>query len=247
MQALAGRFSPQAVDAHLRQLPPAYLLSTPEEQIADHLLLVAEAAGGTALRHHPVGNMERLALVTPDRPGILSAIAGTLACHSVTVLGGVAYTRDDGVAIEVLHVTDALGLSIDERRWARVAEALPRALAGAFPIDAQLAETRRAYPAPKPADIPTSVHVDNAGSDQYSIVEVRAADRLGLLYAITSALHGLALDIHLAKVDTLGREVVDAFYVRRENGRRITERDEVERIVRRVSDAIAAIDGPPAG
>jgi UTP:GlnB (protein PII) uridylyltransferase len=65
-----------------------------------------------------------------------------------------------------------------------------------------------------------------------------------LLYAITNALHGLALDIHLAKVDTIGPEVVDAFYVLRENGRRITGADEIERVKRRVSEAISALDDP---
>ncbi len=88
----------------------------------------------------------------------------------------------------------------------------------------------------------TTVLVDNTGSDRYTIVEVNAADRLGLLYAITHALHSLSLDIHLAKVDTIGREVVDAFYVLRENGRRVEEPDEVARLKRRVIEAVAALD-----
>ena len=85
--------------------------------------------------------------------------------------------------------------------------------------------------------------VDNAGSDGYSIVEVNAADRLGLLYAITNALRSLALDIHVAKVDTVGREVVDAFYVRRENGRRVEADDEIDRLRQRVMEAVSALDG----
>ena len=93
-----------------------------------------------------------------------------------------------------------------------------------------------------PAPIQTAVHVDNTGSDRYTIVEVNAADRLGLLYAITHALHSLALDIHLAKVDTIGREVVDAFYVLRENGHRVEAPDEIARLQRRVTEAVAALD-----
>ena len=53
------------------------------------------------------------------------------------------------------------------------------------------------------------------------MIEVAAADRVGLLYAITRVLHDLRLDIHLAKVDTFGHEVADAFYVLRENGQKI--------------------------
>jgi len=186
--------------------------------------------------------MERVTIVTPDRPGILSLVAGTLAVHNVNVLGGSAFTRDDGVAIEVLHVNDALGHGIDERRWARIEEAVPRALAGDLDVEARLAETRATYHAVPRVQMETSVAVDNVGSDRYSIVEVNTADRLGLLFAITKALHDLSLDIHLAKVDTIGAEVVDAFYVLRENGRRIEDADEIERVRRRVRESIRALD-----
>jgi UTP:GlnB (protein PII) uridylyltransferase len=44
---------------------------------------------------------------------------------------------------------------------------------------------------------------------------VTAQDRSGLLHAIT---HVLQIDIHLAKVDTIGPEVFDAFYIHRARG-----------------------------
>ena len=243
LAALDGRVPVEALERHLRVLPTSYLLSTQPEQIGAHIALIEQAAGGTALAHDRIGDLDRLTIVTPDRPGILSLVAGTLAVHNVTVLGGSAFTRDDGVAIEVMYVADGLGHGIDERRWARVAEAVPQALGGEFPIDERLAETRRAYAsATPPAPIPTAVTVDNVGSDLYSIVEVTAADRLGLLYAITRTLHALSLDIHVAKVDTIGREVVDAFYVRRENGRRIDAPDEIARLRQRIVEAVREID-----
>lgn len=244
VEALGGEVAAERVLAHLDGLPPGYALSTTPETVAAHLALIERADGGTALEHDRVGEVERLTLVTPDRPGLLSAVAGALAVHNVLVLGGTAHTRDDGVAIEVMYLGDALGRGLDERRWQRVLEAVPQAVEGGFAIDERLAETRRAYAAatPPPADIPTTVHVDNGASEEFSIVEVHAADRLGLLYAITAAMLELQMDIHLAKVDTIGREVVDSFYVQRRNGRRVEEADEIERLVRRVAEAVAALD-----
>jgi len=75
---------------------------------------------------------------------------------------------------------------------------------------------------------------DNSPFDQYLQGEAALP---------ASALRGLALDIHLAKVDTIGREVVDAFYVLRENGRRVEEPDEIERLRHRVIEAVSALDG----
>jgi [protein-PII] uridylyltransferase len=242
VDALASTRPAAEVEAHLNALPASYLLSMEPEAIGRHLRLIEQAEGATALDHDRVGEVERLTVVMPDRPGIMQAVTGTLAVHNVNVLGGVAYTRADGVAIEVMHLADALEGGIDERRWGRIFDATPRALSGEFAIDERLAETRATYGGDAPAEIPTSVTVDNAGSERYSIIEVRAADRLGLLYAITSALHELALDIHVAKVDTLGREVVDAFYVLRTSGRRVEERDEIERLVTRVTAAVEALD-----
>ncbi|MCK9496215.1 MAG: hypothetical protein M0R75_12065, partial [Dehalococcoidia bacterium] len=69
-----------------------------------------------------------------------------------------------------------------------------------------------------------------------------APDRRGLLYAVTKALHDLRIDIHLAKVDTIGPEVFDAFYIRRESGARIEEPDEAARLIARIEGVLAALD-----
>ncbi len=55
------------------------------------------------------------------------------------------------------------------------------------------------------------VHADE--SPVAAIVEVRAPDGIGVLYRIARALVGAGLDIRLAKIATLGHEVVDTFYV----------------------------------
>ncbi len=244
--ALAGQFPAQEVEAHLDRLPPGYVLSTPHAVIGEQLALIREAGGGTAVRRARLDGLDRLTIVTPDRPGILSLVAGTLAAHNANVLGGVAYTRDDAVAIDVLHVDDALGHDIDDDRWRLILDAVPQALAGEFPVDERLAETRAAYHAVPRVRIPTTVHIDNSDSERYSIVEIHTADRLGLLYVLTRTLHELSLDIHLAKVDTIGAVVVDAFYVLRENGSRVDEPDEIERVQRRIEQAVAALDETPA-
>lgn len=253
IQGLSGWVAPQAVERHLEQMPVNYLLSMDPLAIGRHIELIAQGvldsrsshARGTMtpmLHYDRLGSIDRLTIVTADQPGILQAVAGTLTVHNVNVLGGTAFTRDDGIAVDVMHLGDARGREIDDRRWERIIEAVPSAIAGEFPIEQRLAETREAYRGEPPAPIPTSVTVDNTGSEDYSILEIRAADRLGLLHAITNVLHESGLDIHMAKVNTLGHEIVDAFYVRRANGRRIEDEDEIERLAAHVTDAVHALD-----
>ena len=251
IQGLSGWVAPQAVEAHLDRMPVNYVLSIDPLAIGRHIELIAQGVLDSRAGHAPtpmlhydrLGTIDRLTIVTADQPGILQAVAGTLTVHNVNVLGGTAFTRDDGIAVDVMHLGDARGREIDDRRWERIIEAVPSAIAGEFPIEQRLAETRDAYREQTVAPIPTSITVDNSGSSGYSILEIRAADRLGLLYAITSVLHELGLDIHMAKVNTLGNEIVDAFYVQRANGRRVEDEDEIERLAAHIADAVDALDG----
>jgi [protein-PII] uridylyltransferase len=65
------------------------------------------------------------------------------------------------------------------------------------------------------------VTVDNSLSDTHSVVEVKAPDRLGLLYLVTRALGAEGLDIATAKIATDLDHALDAFYVRDRAGRKV--------------------------
>jgi [protein-PII] uridylyltransferase len=124
---------------------------------------------------------------------------------------------------------------VDSARWERVAADAQRALAGKISLDVRLAEKRDAYARPsKGKREPTKVLVDNKVSDFYTVVEVHATDRIGLLYAITRALADMELDIHAAKVATYADDVVDVFYVRDVEGQKATDPEHMREIERTV-------------
>lgn len=113
-------------------------------------------------------------------------------------------------------------------KWDRLREDLPRAVEGRLALAARLRPKPLPYGAGASGgrshiDFPPAVRVDNEASDFYTIVEVTAPDRVGLLYLITRALSDLDLDIHLAKVDTQGARALDSFYVRDREGQKITD------------------------
>ena len=65
--------------------------------------------------------------------------------------------------------------------------------------------------------------IDNDASSGATVVEVHAPDLIGVLYRITRALAELDIDIRTAKVQTLGDQVVDAFYSRSADGEKVTD------------------------
>jgi [protein-PII] uridylyltransferase len=103
---------------------------------------------------------------------------------------------------------------------------LEQALDGRIALAARLQERAQLYPNktrdPRPPASPT-VTFDNRISDSATVVEVRAPDRIGVLYRITRAIAEVDLDIRSAKVQTQGADVVDSFYLRDHNGEKITD------------------------
>jgi [protein-PII] uridylyltransferase len=80
--------------------------------------------------------------------------------------------------------------------------------------------------------------VDNA-STTATVVEVRAHDEPGLLWRIGRALGECGLNVHAARIETLGAEAVDVFYVTDATGGLLTDPDLRKRTVQMVLSALS--------
>ena len=202
--ALAG-----SAEEVLTTLPPSYLDSTTVPEIADDIRLLQRrpGPGEVASRTERAGDdgTEVLTVCVADRPSTLARAAGVLAMNRVTVLSAQAFSTTDGFALQRFVVRAASGMD-------GVAGQLEAAFSGRLAVDARL--TRKAHEYRPAAPVSVDVRIVEDASERSTVVEVRAPDALGLLYAITAGLSDLDLDIHVAKIDTLGSRVVDTFYVR---------------------------------
>jgi [protein-PII] uridylyltransferase len=195
---------------------------------ADVLELMATGAFSTRTE------VDRITVVSPDRPGTFSKVAGVLALQGLDVLGAEAHSDEQGMAASQFRVSSPHG----EIVWEPIIKNLELALSGRLALDSRLADRaanarpRRATSAEKP--MPPSVRFDDTASSNATFLEVRAPDMVGVLHRITKAIADLGLDIRHARVLTLGHEVVDSFYVRQQNGEKITDKsykDEISRAV----------------
>ncbi|MGK2957708.1 MAG: [protein-PII] uridylyltransferase [Acidimicrobiales bacterium] len=178
------------------------------------------------------GSGTTLTVVCSDRPGLFSRVAGTMSLRGLTVLAADAYSAD-GMASSRFRVEPG----IDPIDWDGVCGDLRRVLSGRLALEARLAERAKTYRSRSSAfslTAPASVRVDNHASDGATVVEVHAPNRLGVLYRITRALADLDLDIRLAKVSTLGHEVVDTFYVCTTSGTKVEDRDHIKELERAI-------------
>ncbi|MGH8903813.1 MAG: [protein-PII] uridylyltransferase [Egibacteraceae bacterium] len=202
------------LDALLGALPPRYLLVASPEQVAEHarLLLPLPGPGTLRVRHRP-GPAEGTVTVTVvagDRRGLVAACAGVLAAHGLGVLDARMFTRADGVALDWFVVR-----ACDLADWDRVNAELRLAAAGKLDVAAAVArreQRRDQRPPPLAAPIPVEVAVESRSGQ--TRIEVRGPDAPGVLYRLARALTDEGLDILGARVDTLGPQVHDVFFVR---------------------------------
>ena len=77
---------------------------------------------------------------------------------------------------------------------------------------------------------PSQVRVDNNTSERFTILDIFATDRRGLLFAITRKLFDLGLSVHRAKIGTRLDQVVDVFYVTDMQGNKVLDEAALETI-----------------
>ena len=161
--------------------------------------------------------------MAPDRPGLFVRVAGVLALHGLDVLSADATARD-GMALERFRVTSRFGSMI---AWDRVEADLLAALDHRLALEARLAERIATYSrgGPRPGLPPASIRFDDAASRTATVIELTAPDRIGLLYRVLRSFAELDLDVRVAKVQTLGDLMIDAFYVTRRDGSLVADPD----------------------
>jgi len=149
-------------------------------------------------------------VVAPDRPGLLWRAAGVLASHRIVVRSATA-TSSGSVAVAVFTIAREFGSPADPEL---IESDLRRMLDGRLDITERLARRQRAYrPRPGVPVAPPKVTMVDDASHTAAVVDVRAHDEPGLLWRIGRALGECGLDVRAARVETLGAEAVDAFYV----------------------------------
>lgn len=247
------RFSGEDVERWLEQMPPHYLMRVRAKDIVRHLellrelgrqveeeaLRLGEARAGRGLAvldpkpPQTDGDFDiwELAVAAKSQPGLFASIAGVLSLHDLNIFSADAFVWSNGDVVAVFRVSAPPDPLYADDFWARVRGALKFAMTGKLSLDYRLDRKRNSMLTPcsqQPGAV--SVNVDNESTDFYTIVEVLAWDRPGLLYEIAHTLQMLQIDVHMAKVATHKDQVADYFYVRDTDGQKIEDQAQLQEL-----------------
>jgi len=235
----------------VRTCPPHYLLETVPDRIAADLRVVRgrrpDEIHVEAQYDAETGTVEyRVITVEAIAPGCFHKLAGVLSAKRMEILTATICTTTEGLIIDALRVRDADHAGeIPEFRTEEVATAIRRVLRGETDVETLLKSRGRFAVASSlgpVSDLPLRVVIDNESSDRFTVIDVFAHDRPGLLYAITRGLYGLTLNVVLAKIATHFDQVLDVFFVTDADGRKIHDGDRLKTIRSQLMSELMAFE-----
>jgi [protein-PII] uridylyltransferase len=159
----------------------------------------------------PIGEGLQVAVYLKDQPDLFARICSYFDRKNFSILDAKIHTTRHGYALDTFLVTeqnfaknyrDIISLIEHELCDVLTSQApLP------LPTRGRLSRLSRTFPMTPTVDL----RLDERG--QYYLLSIDANDRTGLLYAIASVLQRYRINLHTAKIMTLGERVEDVFLI----------------------------------
>ena len=207
--------SEQEVAEFLHGLPRRYLQLFSAEAVCRHVRLARDlGAGAVQAWLEPKGAEWELTVLTKDRTFLFSNISGVLSSFGMDILRGFAFTKPDGLVVDMFHFADREQfLELNEEGGQDVVRALNDVILGKKDIASRLeGREQGAFRSRLPLLAPV-IHCDNESSRRYTIVEIIAENALGLLYRMSRAMSESGCEVDLVLIATEGQRAIDVFHL----------------------------------
>jgi [protein-PII] uridylyltransferase len=216
-QLLVDRVAEADIDRIWAQFSAPYFLRHTPDELAWHTRLLMERDPASteplvALDPQSVlGTTAVLTYVSHRRNGFARTTA-VLDQLGLNIVDARITPTDDGFSLDIYHVLEDDNAPItDSDRQNEIAQALRRSLKR--PDDAPTAVSRRAPRQARMFNTPTQIAVSVDERNNRSVLELIAGDRPGLLCDVGKVLMQEKVELHAAKIMTVGERAEDVFYV----------------------------------
>jgi len=236
LSQLGEKYSREALDDFLSAMPPRYFFAATQKEMEKHFLLFKKEYRGKVITEFdflPEEQVNEILVYTLYSPKVFPLVAGVMASQGVNILRADVFQTRDGHILLALYVTGVQGKPIQNPdRFDRIRLNLEKVLSGQVQVDHLIQQrVHPEYLAKKPVQKAKSrVVIDNDVSAYYTVIDVYAHDRLGLLYDIIRTLTQLGCYVEVSKISTKVEQVSDAFYVKDIFGKKISSKQKLHEI-----------------
>ncbi|MBW2343024.1 MAG: [protein-PII] uridylyltransferase [Deltaproteobacteria bacterium] len=235
MDMLAPDFREKDASHILGQASSRYFLSTPLEDITQHIslaLTLGDNKFSWTLQKLKDAPVTRVIQCVYDRPGLFSKMVGVFTLNDIKVLSSNISVLKNGLALDVYEVTNPLDPYQEMEKWEKIRKEIILALEDRLALDELIRKKERMTLAKERYLNSGSrkVKINNEASDFFTVIEVRSEEQIGLLYDLAKQVFTLGLDIRFAKVNSDQEKMTGVFYVRDAEGQKIHGDDKIEEI-----------------
>jgi len=256
--AVAENLSPDYVDeidAHFEFMPDNYFRGSDVPDIVEHLKLFRSFVENVSGRgEYPLASAVKwkalseqghsvVSFCTWERERLLAKIAGSFSVVPINILSADIFPRGDSVVLSIFRVCNTKAQAVtDPRTFELVEQTLQSALDDEnfdfLPLIEKAKRQSRHRLTPG-MEFPTRIALDNKTHPAYTLIEIQAPDRLGLLYDILTCLDRDRVSIALSRINTQDGAAIDTLYVvDRSTHAKITDSHRIRAIHEHLTSAI---------
>ena len=232
-EILLGRgISDERIDAVWALLNENYFLRHRVKEITWHTEWLTESdpqssIGLVDVRRRKTGDGIEAVLYTPREQRTFAHATAVLDELGMTIVDARIVSLDhDHSIVTLVFMEQDPRVESDEARINKVRRALTRILTA--PSDKIVDVTRTVPRQARMFTTTATVDFDETASGDQTVLELRAADRPGLLSKIGEVFIEHGIDIEAAKIVTIGEKAEDVFYICRETGGALDEQQQKE-------------------
>ena len=181
-----------------------------QPEITPEQLKVAES-GVLQVNLEQRENGYSIEIISPDKPGLLSLVAGVINTSRLDVRSARTKTHGSSAVMKWVVTPEPHAPVVTAQN---LRSEIEKAFNDASHIQDRLIAKAQAYASIPSIPVPDPVvEFYNDGATEATIIEVRSHDRPGLLFRIGAGITQSKVDIRSAIVTTLGAEAIDTLYV----------------------------------
>jgi [protein-PII] uridylyltransferase len=183
----------------------------------------------------PRGGTE-IFVYTKDQPSLFAKVVGELDRRNLNVHDAQIMTSKDGYVLDTFMVLDQNGSVIEEARHQALSKHIVNVLKSESALELK---TRRLPRQLKHFTVKTKIDFLPTRSKKRTLMEFVALDTPGLLATVGATFSELNLDLHAAKITTMGERAEDLFILTSPQGNKLSEEEEAmlrERLIENVSE-----------
>ncbi len=227
--------SAAAVDRYWDYLDDEYFLRHDPETVAWHTHRIVSAhvidLPLVAARYHPDIGASQFLVFAPDAENLFSVVTGGFDRLHLNILDARVHGARSGMALLVFVVLGAEAEEIREQE-SRLRTQILAPVSGRGSRRGTLSRTLRHFP------IATNVSFAESLDAQYTIMEVVAQDRPGLLYQVSLALLQCKVRLVSAKITTAGERAEDVFFIVDRDGHPVSSQSQQSCLREHIHEAL---------